>query len=229
MNTSPPLSGSHRHTYDAIFQHPLSHNLNWRAVLALLKHLGEVVEEPNGSIKVTRNGQVLVIHRPGSKDVADADEVMTLRHFLEKSGTTQPDTDSKDTHWLLVIDHHEARVFRADLQGGHPLRILPDGHFRHTRDSANVSKGKEKPDEDGYFKPVAKALGAGGPVLVFGTGTGTSSEMVQFIAWVKIHHPELAGRIIGSLTVDEHHLTPEQLLAKAQDFYAEAGTPKERA
>ena len=220
MNSTPPLSGSHRHTYEAIFQHPLSHNLNWRAVLALLKHLGEVVEEPNGRIKVTRNGQSLVVHRPNTKDVADAEEVMTLRHFLEKSGPVPAETLAKDIHWLLVIDHHEARIFRSDLQGGHPRRILPDGHFRHPRDWSNVSKGKEKPDPDGFFKPVAKALEAGGPILVFGTGTGSSCEMDQFIAWVKIHHPELAGRLIGSLTVDEHHLTEDQLLAKAQDFYA---------
>jgi len=44
--------------------------------------------------------------------------------------------------------------------------------------------------------------------------------MEQFIAWMKNHHPELAKRIVGSLVVDEHHLTEGQLLAKAKDFYA---------
>jgi hypothetical protein len=101
---------------------------------------------------------------------------------------------------------------------------MPDVHFRHTRDSGNVSRGKEIPDPQGFFKPVAEALKSAGPILVMGTGKGMSSEMEQFIAWLKIHHPEQAARIIGSLTVDEKHLTNDQLLAKARDFYAIAAT-----
>jgi len=46
--------------------------------------------------------------------------------------------------------------------------------------------------------------------------------MEQFIAWLKLHHPDQASHIIGSLVVDEHHLTDDQLLAKARDFYATA-------
>jgi hypothetical protein len=57
-------------------------------------------------------------------------------------------------------------------------------------------------------------------MLILGTDTGTSSETDQFVAWLKLHHPELAKRIIGSLVVDEHHLTDGQLLAKAREFYA---------
>jgi len=44
--------------------------------------------------------------------------------------------------------------------------------------------------------------------------------MEQFMMWVKLHQPELAKRIIGSLVVDEHHLSEDQLLAKARKFYA---------
>jgi hypothetical protein len=67
---------------------------------------------------------------------------------------------------------------------------------------------------------VAQALQAAEQILILGTGTGTSSEMDQFVAWLKLHHPGLAKRIIGSLVVDEHHLTEGQLLAKAREFYA---------
>jgi hypothetical protein len=49
--------------------------------------------------------------------------------------------------------------------------------------------------------------------------------MDQFIAWLKLHHPEPASRIIGSLVVDEHHLTENQLLATAREFYANYGMP----
>jgi hypothetical protein len=44
--------------------------------------------------------------------------------------------------------------------------------------------------------------------------------MDQFITWLKTHHPEMASRIIGSLAVDEQHLTKDQILAKAREFYA---------
>jgi hypothetical protein len=113
MTTPPPLPGSHLRTYKAIFQHPVSHNLGWHDVHALFRHLGQVQEEPNGNLKVTRNGQTLVLHPPRTKDVADTDELMALRHFLERSETSA-ETDKKETHWLLakriigslVVDEH---------------------------------------------------------------------------------------------------------------------------
>ena len=227
MNSTAQLTGSHLRTYQTIFQHPISHNLEWRAVRGLLGKLCHIAEEPNGNLTVTRNGQTLVLHPPRTKDVADTDELMALRHFLERAENAPLETNGKDTHWLLVIDHREARIFRAELDGGIPQQILPhkpDDYFRHAHNSQDFSRGQEKPDPNSFFEPVAKALKAGGPILIFGGGTGTSSEMDQFIAWSKLHHPELAKRIIGSLVVDEHHLTEGQLLAKAREFYANAGT-----
>jgi hypothetical protein len=69
---------------------------------------------------------------------------------------------------------------------------------------------------------VAKALQVAGQILIFGTGTGSSSEMEQFITWLKTHHLEMASRVIGSLAVDEQHLSKDQILAKAREFYATA-------
>jgi hypothetical protein len=223
MNSTAPLTGSHLRTYKTIFQHPASHNLEWRAVRALFDHLAEVVEQPNGNLKVTRNGQTLVLPPSRTKDVAGTDELMALRHFLERSEAIPPETNGKETHWLLVIDHHEARLFRSEMHDAVPQQILPhkpEDYFRHAHNSRDFSRGQEKPDPNNFFEPVAKALQATGQILIFGTGTGTSSEMEQFIAWLKLRHPELATRIIGSLVVDEHHLTDGQLLAKAREFYA---------
>ena len=230
MNTdsTSSLTGSHLRTFQTIFQHPISHNLPWRDVHALMGKLGHVTEETNGNLKVTRNGQTLVLHPSRDKDVSEVDEVMALRHFLERSETSSPSTGDKEAHWLLVIDHHEARIFRAEMQGAVPQQILPhepDDYFRHAHNSMEVSRGKEKPDPNSFFEPVVKALHAPGQILVFGAGTGTSSEMEQFIAWVKAHHPEVAKRIVGSLVVDEHHLTEGQLLAKAREFYAKPRLP----
>jgi len=111
------------------------------------------------------------------------------------------------------------------MHGASPLQILPhepEDYFRHAHNSKGFSRGQEKPEPNSFFEPVARALSGSGRILIFGTGTGMSSEMDQFIAWSKVHHPELAARIIGSLVVDESHLTPDQLLAKAREFYANA-------
>jgi hypothetical protein len=225
MNSTQTLSGSHLRTYNTIFQHPISHNLEWRAVCALLKQVGQIAEEPNGHLKATRNGQTLILHKPHTKDIAEDRDVMALRHFLEHSETIPPETDAKAAHWLLVIDHHEARVYRSEIHGAQPGRILPHDvkeHFNQVQDAQEVSRGKEKPDPNSFFEPVAKALQAAGQILIFGTGTGSSSEMGQFITWLKTNHPEMASRIIGSLAVDEQHLTKDQILAKAREFYANA-------
>ena len=228
MNSPASLTGSHLRTYNAIFQHPVSHNLKWQDVYALFRHLGTVDEETNGNLKVRRNGQDIVLHPPLTKDVAEIDEVIGLRHFLERSETPVAEDGDKNTHWLLVIDHHEARIFRSEIPGATADRILPhepDRYFRHARNSMNLSKGKEKPEPASYFEPVANALHKFGDILIFGTGTGMSNEMDQFVAWTKTDHPELAKRIIGTKVVDEHHLTEAQLLAKAREFYAAPRRP----
>jgi len=223
MTSSAALTGSHLRAYNAIFQHPLSHNLEWHDVYAMLRQLGHIEEESNGHLRVTRNGQVLVLHPPRTKDVSGADEIMELRHFLERSETAETVSQGADTHWLLVIDHQEARIFRAEMNGAIPQQILPHEpgrYFRHEHNSKDFSRGQEKPEPNSYFEPVAEALQVHGQILVFGSGTGASSEMDQFIAWVKVHRPEIGRRIIGSLVVDGHHLTADQLLAKAREFYS---------
>ena len=97
---------------------------------------------------------------------------------------------------------------------------MPAEYFRHAHNSKDFSRGKEKPDPNPFFEPVAGVLNGAGHILIFGTGTGTSSEMDQFTDWLKQHRPELAKRIIGTLVIDEHHLTEAQLLAKAREFYS---------
>jgi hypothetical protein len=223
MNSTASLTGSHLRAYQAIFQHPVSHNLGWHDVHALLRQLGQVDEEPNGNLKVTRNGHILILPPPRTKDVAETEELMALRHFLEQSETAAPDPKVKEMPWLVVIDHHEARIFRSAAPGAVPQLVrphVPEDYFRHAHNSMGFSRGQEKPDPNSFFEPVAAMLNDAGKILIFGTGTGMSSEMDQFVAWLNLHHPIVAKRIIGTLVIDEHHLTEDQLLAKAREFFA---------
>ena len=226
MILTSALTGSHLRTYQTIFQHPVSHNLAWLDVHALMRQVGLMEEAPNGSHKVTRNGHRLVLRAQKTKDVGSTEELMVLRHFLEQSETATPASESQPAHLLLVIDHHEARLFHAEVIGGIPENFLPhkpEDYFRHAHHSKDFSRGQEKPDPNSFFEPVAKALQGASQILIFGTGTGMGSAMVQFIGWLEIHHPELTKRIIDSVVVDEHHLTDGQLLAKARECYAKVG------
>jgi hypothetical protein len=47
---------------------------------------------------VSRNGQTLVLHPTSKKDVAEMDEVMTLRHFLERSEIASLQVNENETH-----------------------------------------------------------------------------------------------------------------------------------
>jgi hypothetical protein len=83
------------------------------------------------------------------------------------------------------------------------------------------TNGKSQPERKSYYEAVAKTLREAGQVLVFGSGTGKSSAMEMLLADLKDHHPDVAAKVIGSVVVDAHHTTEDQLLAQAREFYAE--------
>ena len=44
--------------------------------------------------------------------------------------------------------------------------------------------------------------------------------MNHLVEQLQAHHPDLAQKIIGTVSIDEKHLTEPQLLAEARIFYA---------
>ena len=218
MNSTSKLTGALLRTYNTIFGKPDSHDVGWQEIHALFQKLGQVADETNGDLKVTRHGQILVLHPPRAKKAYEKDEILALRHFLERSESLAPELNGRDPHMLLVIDHHEARLFCSEVNGGIPHQILPyepDGYFWHTKNPKHLS---EAPKLSDFFKHIAEALQAAGQILIF--GTGTSREIDQFMAWLNLNRPEVAGRIIGSMVVNEDLLVEGHLLAKAREFYA---------
>jgi len=219
-----PLSRSHQRTYDAIFRHPAARNLGWRDVRSMLGALAEAVEEePNGNLKVTRNGQTLVLHTSLDKNVAEIEELMEIRHFLERSSAVAAEAAAEGVHLLVVIDHRQARVYRTQMHGSLPQRVTPydpGGFGRHLHYVQDDSTGKRKPERKSFYNAVAKLLEDAEEVLLFGSGTGTSSAMEHLLAELKLHHGDVAERIVGSIVLDETHLTEDQLLARAREFYA---------
>ncbi|HTX63213.1 MAG TPA: hypothetical protein VMD28_06215 [Acidimicrobiales bacterium] len=85
MVAEPPhLTGRHQDTLRHVLAHPLSHNVEWHALVALLHELGSV-EERGESVTVEAGGQRLALTRPHGKDV-EADDLAQVRRFLETLG-----------------------------------------------------------------------------------------------------------------------------------------------
>jgi hypothetical protein len=219
----PTFTGSHQATYDAVFQHPISRNLAWRDVVAMLEAMGGIThEQHNGTLKATRNGRTLVMHQPIRKQIADVHELMNLRRFIEQPDALPARTASTGAHLLVVIDHRLARIYKAELFGSVPQRIVPydrSGAGRHLHYVEDDSSGQRKPEIKSFYEAVAKTLLDAEKILLFGNGTGASSAMEQLLALLRHDHPDLAKRVVGSVAVDEQHLTEDQLLARARSFY----------
>jgi hypothetical protein len=218
------LSSSHRRIYDGVFRHPMAHNLDWRDVLSMLIALADVVEEPNGNVKITRGGQTLVLHPTQDKNISTIDELMQIRHFLERSGTADPQTETEGVHLLVVIDHRQARVYKTEMHGSTPQRISPydpGGFGRYLHNVQDDSNGQRKPERRSFYEAVARTLHGAEQILIFGSSTGASSAMEELLRQLKHHHGDLAQRVVGSIVLDETHMTENQLLAKARDFYAD--------
>lgn len=218
------LSANHQKTYQRIFQHPIPHNLPWREVWSMLGAIADAnaVEDDEGNIKVVRNGQTLVLHRPRGKDLAATNELIRVRHFLEGSEIPASQTPTSGTHLLVVIDHREARIYSAELHGSVPQRIAPYDSFGFGRSlhyNQVNSNGQRKPEQKSFYEAVAKTLHGAEKILLFGAGTGASSAMEQLVLNLKQHHHDLAERVVGSIVVDTHHLTDNQILAKARELF----------
>jgi hypothetical protein len=219
----PQMLGTHQGTYDAVFQHPIARNLQWRDVKSMLDALAEVTEEHNGNLKYTRNGQTLTVHPPRRKDFSDVQELMQIRHFLERSGAPSQEAVAEGVHLLVVIDHREARIFKAELHGSVPQRITaydPHGSDRYLHNVGNDSNGQRKPELKGFYDAIARTLAGAEKILILGSATGSSSAMDHLVAELKKNHPDLARRIAGTIVVNEQHMTEDQFLAEARKFYA---------
>jgi hypothetical protein len=79
------LSNHHRTTLRQIFQHPLSHNIEWDAVMSLLEAVGSVTEHHDGKVAVNLGSDTEFFEAPRHKDI-DAQTVVDLRRMLASAG-----------------------------------------------------------------------------------------------------------------------------------------------
>jgi hypothetical protein len=81
------LDARHRDTLRQIFQHPLSHNIEWRAVMSLLEAVGTVTVRHDGKVAVKIGPELEFLEPPaGSRKDIDEQMVIDLRRMLSTAG-----------------------------------------------------------------------------------------------------------------------------------------------
>jgi hypothetical protein len=84
------MNNRHHRTLEAIFAHPISANIDFKDVESMLSDLGaEIDNRSKARIGVTLNGHTAAFHH--AHHSLPKDEVVQIRHFLEKCGVS-PDT-----------------------------------------------------------------------------------------------------------------------------------------
>ncbi len=80
-DVSGHLSNHHRNTLRQLFQHPVSHNIGWTAVVSLMQAVGTVEEQSHGKFVVTVGSATEYFDPPAHKDI-DTQAVVDLRRML---------------------------------------------------------------------------------------------------------------------------------------------------
>jgi hypothetical protein len=91
MKERSELDGHHRATLEKIFNHPVSHNIQWHDVLSLLVSVGTVTAERDGRYAVTLGDETETFDAPRHHDI-DEQQVVDLRRMLKGAGITPTST-----------------------------------------------------------------------------------------------------------------------------------------
>jgi hypothetical protein len=79
------LNNHHRDTLHEIFRHPVSHNIEWRAMISLLEAVGSVTRRHDGKLVATVGAQSEIFDPRAQKDL-DTQMVLDMRKLLAAGG-----------------------------------------------------------------------------------------------------------------------------------------------
>jgi hypothetical protein len=223
------VTGSHRRTLDAIFRHPLAHNLDWDDVVGLIGKIGDAHEKSNGEFVFEIDGKSHVVRKPHHKDLTSS-EVLELRHFLMQAGVSPGHPSQPAAHidpaapsLMIVVDHHGAKIFHVDVTSDdpsqHSIRPYDPHHFLHHLAHKDQSReqGQRAPEVPAYYEKIADAVAVGGKIVVVGHGAGKSNAAQHLTEYLQSHHNGTYKRIVREIGTDLSSETTPQLLDLARD------------
>jgi hypothetical protein len=218
------MATAHRRTLDAIFHHPVPHNLSWMDTLHLLTHLGSADEKADGKYSVKINDKHLIFHRPHSKHL-EAREITELRHYLASAGVspenphgTPPAAEPASVDVVALIDHHGAKLYRVNLasdQRAETVRPYDPHHFLHHlhhRDELR-EHGQRPPEDLTFYDRIAEALREADRIVLLCHGTGLSNASQILSERLKKYHPGIYARIVRQAEVNTSAMTEAEILA----------------
>jgi hypothetical protein len=226
--TPASVTGSHRHTLEAIFRHPLTHNLQWSDVVGLIGELGAAHEKANNEFVFEVAGRRHIMHKPHTKDLTTS-ELIGVRHFLMQAGCSPEHPSQPAAHpdpaspsLLIVVDHHGTKIFHVDVTSDGAsedvIRPYDPHHFLHhlVHKDQSRERGQRAPEEPAYYGRIADAVALGGKIVVVGNGTGKSNAAHHLTEYLRSHHPETYQCIVREIVTDLSSITPPQLLDLAR-------------
>ena len=225
------MPAADRRTLDAIFHHPIPHNLSWMDTLRLLAHLGSAEVKADSKYSLTINGHHLVFHKPHGKHL-DAREVTELRHYLASAGVspqnpygTVPTAERASVDVVALIDHHGAKLYRihlASTQPGEMVRPYDPHHFLHHlhhRDELR-EQGQRPPEDLTFYDRVAEALRDADRIVVLSHGTGVTNASQILAERLKKQHPNVYSRIVKQVSINTSDMTEAEVIAYARQVLA---------
>ncbi len=120
---------------------------------------------------------------------------------------------------LVVVDHHEAKIYRLDegkAEAAEPGVKPHDPHgFLHHLKHKDQDKehGQRAPEEAGFYKDIARAVTGSQRIVIVGHGKGKSNASHHLVEFLNKHHHELSGRVVLAPDTDLSGATVPQLLA----------------
>jgi len=225
------VSGPDRRTLDGVFAHPVRHDVAWTDVVSLIERIGTVEEGSNNAFVLRVGGKSYDVHKPHTQHLT-APEILGLRHFIDEAGWSPRTPSEAAVHptppapsLIVVIDHHETRVYAFDLNGDDGAGRLAPYDPQHLLRNASRRQGSaDHPDralgDRAYHELIADAVAAGGAIVVVGHGPGEASAAHDLASFLRDHHPDTYRRIVRETVADVAALNSADLLRIARAAFS---------
>lgn len=209
-----------------------SHDVKWADVVRLIDHLGSVEDHGHHKVMLRIGDEQTVFTIPGGKALT-TEEMSNLKDFLKRANVNMADptrgdhppeqeTETGPLPWIVVIDHHAARVYCAS-EGSRPDPLGtvrpadPHGFLRHLIHRPQTRlEGQRIPEDHAFYEEIAKTLAPAASIILVGHGTGASNAASFLRSYLDHHHSTIARRIVREETADLSALTEPQIEAIAK-------------
>jgi hypothetical protein len=210
------ITSRDQRTLDRIYQHPITHNLEFRDVTALFDSIGAAAPQHNGDIRLRVGDQTLTLKSPHPKDIG-VDEVILIRHLLDQTswspkaavGAVQT---ARPADSIIIIDYRGANIHRLN----------PDDTPYYLPHNTNVKICNDIWSADRrFFARIADAVNDAGRIVVISNGKGCNNAADHLIAWMDTHRSQVRANIVREIVANPPNMTGATLLALATHALAQ--------